>query len=94
MIDYWTQFSGTGSPNNFNTPLWLPYVPGVGDVNELVPSVPFMSTKFQSFHHTEFWLKVSGLGGLGLAGTHGVHPKFLTLEAFDNAARKLRAHAN
>ncbi|MEO8926385.1 MAG: carboxylesterase family protein [Caulobacteraceae bacterium] len=103
MIDYWTQFSGTGSPNNWDTPLWLPYFPLVGDVNEFVPAIPYMSIKFQSFHHTAFWAKLAGLGGLPLAGAHGgapttpasnIHPHFVTLEALENAARKLRPHGN
>ncbi|MGI9169673.1 MAG: carboxylesterase family protein, partial [Caulobacteraceae bacterium] len=97
MIDYWTRFSGTGSPNWWNTPLWLPFVPFVGDVSELVPAVPFMSTKFQKFHNTTFWTDLSGLGGLGLARgkppatlAPDIRPRFVTLEAFANAAQKRR----
>ncbi len=103
MIDYWTQFSGTGSPNNWNTPLWLPFVPFVGDVNEFVPAGPYMSTKFQTYHKTAFWMDLAGLGNLALARPQGgarmapatkVQPRLVTLEAFENAARKLRPRAN
>ena len=103
MIDYWTQFSGTGSPNNTNTPLWLPSVPEVGDVNELVPSGPYMSTKFQAFHKTAFWMDIAGLGGLDLQPAHGgapaplpagIRPRLVTLDAFEKAARKIRPRAN
>lgn len=101
MIDYWTQFSGTGSPNNWNTPLWLSYVPLVGDVNEFVPAKPAMSTSFQSFHNTAFWVALAGLGDLGAGRPKGpstlatpaiAHPRFVTLEALETAARKLRAN--
>ncbi len=105
MIDYWTQFSGTGSPDNWNTPLWLPYFPLVADVSEFVPASPYMSTKYARFHNTAFWAGLAGLGSLGLAGehggtaaplAHGVHPRFVTLEALASAARKrqMRLHAN
>ncbi|MGI8841354.1 MAG: carboxylesterase/lipase family protein [Caulobacteraceae bacterium] len=103
MIDYWTQFSGTGSPDNWNTPLWLPYFPLVADVSEFVPATPYMSTRYADFHKTAFWAELAGLGSLGKAGehganpaplAHGVHPRFVTIEALANAARKLRLHAN
>jgi para-nitrobenzyl esterase len=103
MVDYWAQFAGTASPNNWDTPLWLPYVPLVGDVNEFVPAVPYMSTKFQTFHKTLFWAKLAGHSDLGLQGAHGggptsaaanIHPHFVTLEALENAARKIRPTAN
>jgi len=103
MIDYWTQFSGAGSPNDTKTPLWIPYVPLVGDVNEFVPPSPYLSTKFQYFHKTAFWMSLSGLGDLALAGARGdgpnsaasnVHPRFVTLEALEKAAHKVRPTAN
>ncbi len=102
MIDYWTQFSGTGSPDNWNTPLWLPYFPLVADVSEFVPATPYMSTRYADFHKTAFWAKLAGLGNLGEAGqpgataalAPGVRPRFVTLEALANAARKMRLHAN
>ena len=102
MIDYWTQFSGTGSPNNWNTPLWLPYVPLVGDINEFVPAVPYMSTRFQTFHKTQFWMDLAGLGDLARRPPHGgaptafanLHPRLVTLEALGKAARKIRPRVN
>ncbi len=93
MVDYWTRFSGTGSPNDWSTPLWLPYVPLVGDVNTFVPPAPSMSTRFQSFHNTNFWIQLAGLGGLGLgraappSAAH-VQPRFVTLEALADVARR------
>jgi para-nitrobenzyl esterase len=102
MVDYWSQFSGTGSPNSTNTPLWLPYIPLVGDINELAPSGPDMSTKFQAFHKTAFWMEIAGLGGLEPGGVArgapspvaaGVHPRLVTLEALRNAVSKIRPHA-
>jgi para-nitrobenzyl esterase len=96
MIDYWTQFSGTGSPNNYETPLWTPFASSTGNVNEFAPAVPFMSTRFQTVHKTAFWTQLAGYPGVGrpaipLARTR---PRFVTLEALDAAARKIRPRAN
>ena len=105
MVDYWTRFSGAGSPNDWNTPLWLPFAPLVGDVNEFIPASPRMSTSFQGFHNTTFWTVLAGLNTLDLTRPHagpvvptGAHAQlhFVTLEALETAARKrqMRLHAN
>jgi para-nitrobenzyl esterase len=99
MVDYWSEFSGTGSPNSTKTPPWLPYVPLVGDMNALVPAGAHMSTKFQNFHKTSFWMDLAGLGDLGVRGTArplatNLHPRLVTLGALEKAARKIRPYTN
>ena len=93
MIDYWTRFSGTGDPNWWNTPLWLPFVPIVDDVNEFIPANPRMSTRFTDYHKVLFWAKIAGMGGVFTPGARftppaGFHPRLLTLDAIARAAAK------
>lgn len=93
MIDYWTRFSGTGTPNWWNTPLWLPFVPIVDDVSEFKTPTPFMSTRFTDNHKVLFWAKLAGMDGLFTPGAHftppaDFHPRFITLDAIARAAAK------
>jgi para-nitrobenzyl esterase len=93
MIDYWTRFSGTGTPNWWNTPLWLPFVPIIDDVNEFVTPNPNMGTGFTDNHKVLFWAELAGMSGLFTPGAHfvppaGFQPRLLTLDAFAKVAAR------
>jgi para-nitrobenzyl esterase len=99
MIDYWAQFSGTGSPNRVGAPLWQPYSPELGDVNALFPAGLYMSTRYRKFHKTAFWMGLGGAGDLERLAAHGAtpapgaRPRFVTLGALEAAARRIRPPA-
>jgi para-nitrobenzyl esterase len=98
MVDYWTQFAATGSPNNSDTPYWTPFIAGLGNMNEFVPPGASLSASFQTFHNTTFWTAIFGLlaaqdtapglsGGLALpAHQHVAMPRLL--DAVFSAARE------
>jgi para-nitrobenzyl esterase len=90
MVENWTQFAKTGSPNGPHVPYWPQYVVGVDDVESLVPPTARLFFNFDSEHKVSFW------SGLFVPAAYGPFDPahMLTLDTFRAAARSVRPRAH
>ena len=55
MVDYWTNFAATGSPNSWRTPPWLAYKPKFDLIESLNLILPWPISTFSAEHKCDFW---------------------------------------
>lgn len=60
MVDYWTQFAGSGDPNQSGTPGWPTFNLLNDDIQSLVPPTPATEFNFFTAHNCAFWDAVTG----------------------------------
>jgi len=92
MVSYWTSFAKSGNPNNWGSPLWLPFNALFGDMNNLLLPRPQMFTSFTTEHKTLFWVETTApaiIGGL-LSPQTAARVRLPTLGATMHAALVLR----
>ena len=55
MIEYWTTFARTGSPNGASTPFWPRYDPAADVIQSLLPPKPVLENTFAADHKCAIW---------------------------------------
>jgi para-nitrobenzyl esterase len=55
MVNYWTQFARTGTPNGSGSPQWPAYTAASDTYQSLEPPTPKPTSGFATDHHCRFW---------------------------------------
>ena len=58
MVQYWTRFAATGTPNGSGAPAWAIYSKETEAVQSLLPPAPQPESGFGAQHHCGFWRPV------------------------------------